>query len=325
MQRIDQAESAQPSAPRGVLAPSPAGHWRPLKPGNFGWLGSISDAILRREITSTDHFPYLGGAQTLLVASDYAGTRSSPYRVYAFLTTVVESLAPWRASIAQLRASQLPERRRMSFKRLGDGHRAEALVPFLDAANRIPGVLLLVAFSKSVGDLLDEPSDRYLFSKISHWKPAVREELFRVLCLVSLLVAGLSRPGHDVLWLSDEDAIVSNSARMQEMAPAFMQIASSVVPHQMGNLRFATTGQDSGDLDREDLAAIPDLAAGALLNFLQHEHALTSDTLALDERAGPIMWWLANGTRPPACVLLLDRDKNHKLNIRTIGFRAEQR
>src|SRR5882757_10427038 len=87
VQCIDHDEPSHSSVPRAVITPSPAGHWKPLKPGNFGWLGSISDAILRREITSAEHFPYLGGSQTLLVASDYAGNASSPYKVYAFLTT----------------------------------------------------------------------------------------------------------------------------------------------------------------------------------------------------------------------------------------------
>jgi hypothetical protein len=170
----------------------------------------------------------------------------------------------------------------MSFKRLNDIHREEALVPFLDAANRIPGVLLLVAFRKVVSGLLDEKSDRFLFSALAHWKPAVREELFRILCLVSLLIAGLSRPGQDALWLSDEDAILANSARMQQMAPALLRIASGVVPHGMGHLKFATAAQDKGDLNVEDLVAVPDLAAGALLNFLQEDRALTNDVLPLD-------------------------------------------
>jgi hypothetical protein len=37
--------------------------------------------LLRQEIQSVDQFPYLGGAQTLLVASDYAGDASSSYKV----------------------------------------------------------------------------------------------------------------------------------------------------------------------------------------------------------------------------------------------------
>ncbi|HEX4421136.1 MAG TPA: hypothetical protein VH165_24630 [Kofleriaceae bacterium] len=213
----------------------------------------------------------------------------------------------------------------MSFKQLGDAYREEALVSFLEAANRIPGVLLLVAFSKDVGDLLDKDSDQFLFSMLSHWKPAVREELFRVLCLVSLLVAGLSRVGHDVLWLSDEDAILANNARMQEMAPAFRKLASGIIPHQMGHLRFTTAAHDSGDLNVEDLVAIPDLAAGALLNFIQGKRAFTSDTRALDERSGPIMWWLATGARMPVCVLTFNRDKERNLRINTIKFGAEQR
>lgn len=309
-----------------------SGHWKPLRKPSLGWLQSISDSILRYELSTPDRMPYLGSEDTFLVASDYAGDHNTPYRVYAFLATAVEALNPWLDSIDRLRAQLLPQRRRMSFKRLGDQHRAAALVPFLKAADQIPGFLLAVAISKHSGSFLEPAraegkSD--LFTPVQHWKKNTLEELFRIVSCVSLLVAGLSRPGHDVLWISDEDAILANETRMREVSQLLGGIASNLLEHQMGHLRWTTTRYDSGQMQLEDIVAIPDLVAGALLSLLQHPDALRSETLSLDERANPILWWLTNVSPIGSRIIVLDRDERgeegRQCSIRALNLTPKYR
>jgi hypothetical protein len=112
--------------------------------------------------------------------------------------------------------------------------RYELWRPFLDASDQIPGFLLLVAISQRVGNLAETMEEvPNILSPVAHWKEPVREELFRILCLVSLLIGGLSRPGQDALWVSDEDPVLANDSRMKEISPLFGRLASGMVQHQI--------------------------------------------------------------------------------------------
>ena len=241
-------------------SPAPAwvsGHWKPLKPGNFGWLVRSATCSSGGKISSRSPLPYFGTGKTLLIASDAAGDHATPYKVYAFLATAEASLWPWAEAVAEMRSTWLSQRGPMSFKDLNDGCRARALVPFFKTANEIPGLLLVVAMNKTVGELLDERLDRWLFSELAHWKPAVREELFRSICLVSLLSSGFARPGQDLLWVSDNDDILANADRMREVVPAMSRMVSGLASHPTGRIYLTTPAHDDSNQKLEDLLAIP--------------------------------------------------------------------
>ena len=156
----------------------------------------------------------------------------------------------------------------MSFKRLGDCRRAEALPPLLRAANTLTGVCATFAISKRVGTLCTRPDD---FDRFSHrlnlrgkWNSRTFERVVRLTHFVSLLVAGLSQPGQHIYWISDGDPFFANSRRSQDVARLLSSFTSHYVAHQLGELGIGTTQIDEGDLLEEDLAAIPDLVAGAV-------------------------------------------------------------
>ena len=81
--------------------------------------------------------------------------------------------------------------------------------------------------------------------------------------LGAVLIAGLSAPGQNVLWLTDNDDFVANDQRVINLTPLFAGIISCYMGHGLGHFRFGTMKCDAGNLDIEDLASIPDLAAGA--------------------------------------------------------------
>jgi len=171
---------------------------------------------------------------------------------------------------------------------------------------------LAVAVNKRTGSLLDPASaidESNLFTPVRHWKKSSLEELFRVVALVSLLIAGLSRPGQNILWVSDEDAILANEARMREVPQLVGGMMSNLLDHTLGHLRYTTTHYDSGQGHLEDLVAIPDLVAGALLSYLQCDGALNGGPVSLDERANPIMWWLTNITSISSRIMIVDKSK----------------
>jgi hypothetical protein len=156
----------------------------------------------------------------------------------------------------------------MSFKTLRDKKKRAVLEMFLSAANNIAGLSISILVHKAITSLFRESGQIDLgepgHEEFSHWKETSFEKMLRVVHLVGFFIAGLSRAGQDVLWITDEDEIAANDDRLRELTKLFGNVSSHYIPHNMGHFRCGTTKSDDGSRQLEDLASIPDLIAGAL-------------------------------------------------------------
>jgi hypothetical protein len=311
----------------GVIM-SEKGFWRsPRK--IVGPFRILDEGIRRLLAQNPDGFPDLRSTSTVLIASDYSGDHSgSKYKVLSFLFADIEGCQEWDEERSGLRAGLLPDKRRMSFKELShDKQRQRALAPFLTAANAIPGLVFTVAIDSAIDSLFEGVAPLDLsnpdFAAFRRWKPRVLEKAFRAIHFTSFLLAGLSRPGQNVLWFTDEDAIVANLDRLTQFTSLFAWIASSYLAFNLGHLRCGTTQCDDGSLIVEDLAAIPDLIAGSVRDQLQLVSDVGPDLPGVfwihrgdfPNKTSFINWWLSDTTKPLKRVLcLLDPAPNE------IGF-----
>jgi hypothetical protein len=127
------------------------------------------------------------------------------------------------------------------------------------------------------------------------------ERSLRVVHLVSFFLAGLSAPGQDVFWITDEDDIVANEVRLRQLVNVFARISGHYVAHGLRHLRIGTSRSDTGRRDIEDLLSVADLAAGSLQDCVREqgvpyrEFWLPPPTdLAAKTRS--IINWFADGT-----------------------------
>lgn len=161
------------------------------------------------------------------------------------------------------------------------------------------------------------------------------EKLLRIVHFLSLFVAGLSRSGQDVLWITDEDDIVANIDRHQDLTTIFGQICSHYLKHNLRYLRVATTASDTGKRDVEDLVSIADLAADALcevLNtYLRRGVAPTPELILpapsqLDDKTLALMNWFSDCTQGlKRLVLSVDPiDDFTSLSVKHLTFRGSK-
>jgi|tagenome__1003787_1003787.scaffolds.fasta_scaffold20834923_2 hypothetical protein len=109
-------------------------------------LAGCFEQVLAR--TPAGRFPNTKREQQLIVAADFSGQHTGElYETYAFLVFDKERNQDWVAEQSALREKFLGPRR-MSFKRLGDAIRRRALKPFLEAAERIEGVVVAIAIAE---------------------------------------------------------------------------------------------------------------------------------------------------------------------------------
>jgi hypothetical protein len=178
-----------------MIRTSPRAEWFHENDAHLGVMNTLSATIANLERQHPGSIPNLRDLPTLLVGSDYGGFhQGAAFEVTSFVITNLESLSLWDQNRMHLRKRYLPEGRRMSYKALNDGRRRAALLPFLEAANQIPGLLLSIAIDKNLPTIF--------CSELAHshplldgWKPAPIERAMRTMHFASLLLRGRVPPG----------------------------------------------------------------------------------------------------------------------------------
>lgn len=127
---------------------------------------------------------------------------------------------------------------------------------------------MVVLINRQIKQLFELPSPQELrageLPALANWNVRSAEKVMRVVHFLSFFLAGLSKPRQNVVWISDQDEIAPNPARLSDLTTVFSTVAGSYLGYDLGHMRVGTTESDSVDRQIEDLAAIPDLAAGAL-------------------------------------------------------------
>lgn len=280
--------------------------WTHVVGRDLGAIDSLSEILARETQFHVTNLPDLRTAEALVLLSDYAGSHvSATHEVYSFLLFSQGSMATWSLERSRVRGSVLGRQRRMSYTRLSDAKRRAAISPFLTAADSLNGVISSFIVSKGTGSLFlrTGTAEGPLAEIVARWKAAVHERLERVFVFASFLLAGLSAPGQNVWWFSDEDEIFPNDERLRDATDLFANYSSHFLGHQLGHLRVGTAASDSGDLQLEDLLSIPDLVAGSLAELVRTTQKdgippsgkiVIPTSALLPRKAQEVLAWLSN-------------------------------
>ena len=238
-----------------------------LEPGPL----HLIESQLAAEADRLGVLPLLRSDQQLFVTSDYSGMhKQAAFRTYSFLLVPSLPWKDWDERRRQLREDSGVSRR-MSYKTLGDFQRYRIFRSFLQLAKDLPSWCITVAVDKRRGPLFGEPRDGSIDRELRDgWKQGSRESMLRITHFLALILSGVTSDRQNILWISDEDEIVANDARLAIVAKALAYSTSNLVSHDLGHLRVGSTKSDPGDLSLEDLTSIPDLVAGAVSDLLTH-------------------------------------------------------
>jgi hypothetical protein len=107
---------------------------------------SLSKHLVELEKTKLVRFPFFLGNQ-ILIASDYSkGASGTDFFVATFLMVDWSQTNKWDTLRLNIRNEFLTDGRRMSYKKLGDAKRSNALNDFLLAADEHTGILIRAGF-----------------------------------------------------------------------------------------------------------------------------------------------------------------------------------
>jgi len=242
--------------------------WNPISDKRAGYLYHLSDAI---RVVETEHADLLtcvrGG--NLILASDYSGQhKTATHEAYSFVVTNENYLSNWLPIREKFRATYLPDGRTISFKKLNEKVRWNALPAFLQLAAQLQGNLITVLIDRRVGSLFDEneesTADAFPHQFSERTRHTTREKIIRLSGFVALIISGLRREDQPMLWVSDHDEALDTDERRTQLA----RLASLVSLRLTGwenpvETYFGTTEMPSSPYWAEDLAGIADVVAGS--------------------------------------------------------------
>jgi hypothetical protein len=242
--------------------------WRPLFIDDGGFLDSIDRGFRSAHIGLDDYFPNLANSG-LFVSSDFMGEQpQSAFRSFSFLITNERELHRFEWLRSHLRAMFRLGKRRISYSKLSDERKRTAMTAFAKAVNDIAGVSATFLVDKKIEWMfppLDLSANHLLAGKpLDKWTPHSFERMARIVQFIAFFLAGLTAPTQEIIWITDEDEIVANSTRREQTAAALSHALGRFARCDTGDIYVGTTAWDSGNLELEDFAAIPDVIGGAV-------------------------------------------------------------
>lgn len=242
--------------------------WRAFDVADAGYVNAFSEAIAVTEAKLGDLF-WPVDRDLQIIASDYSGQhRHATHEVYSFLITTRPALEAWLPLRQEFRAQWLRDGRRLSFKQLREPVRRRAYPHFLDLAGALPANLLTVMIDNRVGSLIAGGPQALADALDDCFIPGASggsiEKIYRLAMLMSMVQAGLRNPQQPAMWISDHDETLDSHHKRERFARLATYLAVGLTSSaSTGELHFMTTLSPYLPAWGEDLAAIPDIAAGA--------------------------------------------------------------
>lgn len=272
-----------------------------------------------------------------MFGSDYGGDhKKSNFRTYCYLIVDEDYSPEWPIYRREFRKQFLPDGRRMSFKGLNDGQRKRALAPFLATANALNGHLVGLIVTKEVEFMSTSAQmlERWgtLLNLKGRWNKTSFESVCRTALFFALLVSLWSRQGMDLTWITDEDEVVANDARLDDAQLLAAQFCSLYSPHSFGTFAMNSTRVDDKGRAFEDFVAIADLAAGMLCE-IAGKVARTGNVISpafqvgnnvISEKSDIIADWFWYPSSPlKRTAILIDRHDNKSFRVQKLTMDYE--
>ncbi|MDR3750775.1 MAG: hypothetical protein P4K94_04740 [Terracidiphilus sp.] len=240
---------------------------RRITDDNAGFVKDVSDIIALEALKHSNLIPNLSGDKTLFLFSDYSRVRGH-YKTYSFLVLGRSGADFFNGARKKFRKDFGLGNRQMSFKGLNDKVKLRSLPAFLSLAGALNGFILTFAVSTSIPYMFAE---QFLpvWPELAKFKKPVLEEMLRIAHFGAQAVLIAFNRKQNIVWFTDEDNIVANDAHQDSFGRIAQAVIRGVLPNEeIGRIGFGLTGVDDGSFGIEDLAAIPDLVAGALCELL---------------------------------------------------------
>src|SRR5438876_4075117 len=174
-----------------------------------GFISDVSNLIAVEAWKDSFSVPNLSGDETIFLFSDYSKA-GNHYTTYSFFVCGERGANHFASTRKLVRKRFRIGRRHMSFKQMNDRLKLRALPAFLNAINRVEGVLLSFVVDRRIQFMFAEQAleaDSGFFSTV---KKRVLEDMLRIVHFGAQSASTVFCPGQNIVWVTDCDDIVAN-------------------------------------------------------------------------------------------------------------------
>jgi len=281
--------------------------------------------------------PEFNGPLILLFSDSSGYEKTSKYTAISFIVIDLFNSNEWEAKRRYIRKYLLPNNRRMSFKKLNDSHKRNSLIPFLDAANCIDGLLINFLLNKKLKGLVTYQGvlDKWKEKLGLKWKWSENQftKMFETAHFASILIGALGKDNQEIYWISDQDEIFANPIKHQDVSTILSGLGNIYIQHNPSKLGVGTSEMDPGDRAEEDLIAVADLAAGAMVDFVNNcdnspNWKKNSGTIVIEnskDKSNDIISWLSDtNSRLKKVNIVFDESNISGISIRRFNIRKSK-
>lgn len=246
--------------------------WKRVDKPYLDFTDKISEMIDRYERKNSGCLPNLKRSDTIYIFSDYGGShKDSNYDAYSFLFCDLKNSTPFIEETSRIRYTTQLKNRRITFKNLNDKVRASVIDRFFEVSESIHGLLFTILIDKEIDNFFSPEelnSIKEMFPELKKCKDKAFEKSLRIIHLINLILNGLSCPGQNLYWFTDEDEILCHVQRHITITSLFALISGLYFEDKMGHFKLGSTEYSGVYLIFEDLCSIPDLACGGLCELI---------------------------------------------------------
>lgn len=173
-------------------------------------------------------------------------------------------------------------------------------------------MVITLLVSKRVESVLEPGGVKHLQEiapRLADWEIGTIEKLYRIQTFLAFLLAGLCRSDQRTYWLTDDDEIAANPERLAIAANMLQCFSKSHFAREicLGSVDTVNSmdARIAGDI--KDIAAIPDLVGGALVDawsatdkpgFVGNLSKSVGMSLQIPEKAKLITEWFLQNDKP---------------------------
>lgn len=242
------------------------------------------------------------GNKSVGVFSDYGGeAKDSRYLTYSVLLCAFNCLEHFTRRMAEIRAEFRLGEKEISFKDLNMGQIRNSLELYLDALDRVPGLLVTIVVPKEMKSVFHDGSSTNMkgvaeilsSSGFGTLKPEVSEKLLRIVHTIAFFIGLLRLDGMKLFWMTDNDAVATSA---EKHALATKLLGNVLGLYTKAGTNFPLLGGalpfKKKSVMMLDLLSAPDLAAGAIEQFYTRSDGARRPDYRLKPGCQLILDWL---------------------------------
>lgn len=248
-------------------------YWTHIDTKEKGLVNELSDYINGLENSQKIFLPDLRESDNLYIFSDYSGNKDQQLISYSIFILDENSVNSFTSTQKYFWEDYALGSKIIEYKKLNDGSRQRALVPFLKLCNKFNGLILTVLFHKNTKSIYTDEMPENLHKQIAVWKKDyVKEKFLRLRDFILLILNGLGRENQNVLWITDNDEFVANNLQLITANNILRETLHKHLDYTIGEFELKTLDVDSPDNCFEKLCSLSDLTAGGLVDFVGNYH-----------------------------------------------------